>query len=252
MLAATTKMMLAMTRAHRLCLLTAQIIVSQSRTPNIHVLGDAVAVRLVDDQRQADSHRGDRWTQKARFRWCEVVHRFPLHGCRKDRRDLLRVTAEVSPSTVYRYFGTKEGLIVSDEFEALSQEALADLVDLNDPVGSVRRIVANCESTAPGIDMAARAGQGPWRRVRYFFQEPSCRLAVYSLLDQASNRIAASMVTRGGMSQTKARVAAHALVFGYFAALEQWYLDGGVHPIAHYVDEGMSVLRDGWPQPAPR
>jgi AcrR family transcriptional regulator len=160
--------------------------------------------------------------------------------------------AEVSPSTVYRYFGTKEGLIVSDEFEALSQEALADLVDLNDPVGSVRRIVTKYESTAPGIDMAARAGQGPWRRVRYFFQEPSCRLAVYGLLDQASNRIAASMVTRGGMSQTKARVAAHAFVFGYFAALEQWYLDGGVHPIAHYVDEGMSVLRDVWPQPAQR
>ena len=60
------------------------------------------------------------------------------------------------------------------------------------------------------------------------------------------------MVTRGGMSQTKARVAAHAFVFGYFAALDQWYLDGGVHPIADYVEEGMSVLHDVWPQAARR
>jgi len=30
--------------------------------------------------------------------------------------------------------------------------------------------------------------------------------------------------------------------------LEQWYLDGGVHPISRYVDEGMVVLRDVLPQ----
>ena len=28
--------------------------------------------------------------------------------------------AEVSPSSVYRYFGTKEGLIVADEFDSWS------------------------------------------------------------------------------------------------------------------------------------
>ena len=33
------------------------------------------------------------------------------------------------------------------------------------------------------------------------------------------------MMTGGGMTETQARVAANALVFGYFGALEQWYLD---------------------------
>jgi AcrR family transcriptional regulator len=161
----------------------------------------------------------------------------------------IAAAADVSPSTVYRYFGTKEGLIVSDEFDALSQEDLNDILDMSDPVGVVRRIVMDYESAAAGMNMDARNGQSPWRRVRYFFQEPSVRLAVYASLDQASNRIAAGMVDKGGMSQTKAHVAAHAFVFGYFAALEQWYLDGGVYPIAEYVDEGMSILRDGWAQP---
>lgn len=150
----------------------------------------------------------------------------------------------VSPSTVYRYFGTKEGLIVSDEFAALSQDALAELLDLSDPVATALGVVTNYESAA-----GAPAGQGPWRRVRYFFQEPAVRLAVYASLDLASDRIAAVMVESRGMPQTKAHVAAHAFVFGYFAALEQWYLDGGVHPIADYVDDGMSVLRDIWSQP---
>ena len=162
----------------------------------------------------------------------------------------IAAAADVSPSTVYRYFGTKEGLIVSDEFDALSQEALNDALDMNDPVGTARRLVADYESPAEGRDATSFTGQSPWRRVRYFFQEPTVRLAVYASLDEASNRIAESMVASRGMPRTKARVAAHAFVFGYFAALEQWYLDGSVHPIADYVDEGMSVLRDIWAQSA--
>ena len=57
------------------------------------------------------------------------------------------------------------------------------------------------------------------------------------------------MMTHGGLTVTQARVAANALVFGYFAALEQWYLDDGVHPIATYVDEGLQPLRKIWSAP---
>jgi AcrR family transcriptional regulator len=58
-----------------------------------------------------------------------------------DERGFDRVTieeiaaAEVSPSSVYRYFGTKEGLIVADEFDSWSSEAVEQLLDVNDPVG---------------------------------------------------------------------------------------------------------------------
>ena len=154
----------------------------------------------------------------------------------------IAAAAEVSPSSVYRYFGTKEGLIVADEFDSWSQEAVEEILDVNDPVGSLLNVVRSYEA-APGE--TPQAGRSPWRRVRYFFQEPSVRSAVCAQLDRASQRIAPLMAT-GAMTETQARVAANALVFGYFGALEQWYLDGGIHPIAHYVEEGLRPLRSIW------
>jgi hypothetical protein len=63
---------------------------------------------------------------------------------------------------------------------------------------------------------------------------------------RAGARIAPLLAGSGGMTETQARVAANALVFGYFAALEQWHADGGVRPIATYVEEGLQPLRKIW------
>jgi len=158
----------------------------------------------------------------------------------------IAAAAEVSPSSVYRYFGTKEGLLVADEFDSFSQEAVEAILDVNDPVGSLLQAVQRYEA-APGP--GPQTGRSPWRRVRYFFQEPSVRMAACAALDRASQRIAPLMLAGGGMTETQARVAANALVFGYFGALEQWYLDGGIHPIAQYVEEGLRPLRSIWSEP---
>jgi AcrR family transcriptional regulator len=160
----------------------------------------------------------------------------------------IAAAAEVSPSSVYRYFGTKEGVIVADEFDTMSQEALGEILDPTDPVGSLLQIVRRYEAM-PEPTPATPTTAGPWRRVRYFFQEPSVRAAACAALDRASQRIA-PMLTGGEMTETQARVAANALVFGYFAALEAWYLDGGTDPIARYVEEGMQPLRRLWPPPS--
>ena len=156
---------------------------------------------------------------------------------------------------MYRYFGTKEGLIVADEFDSWSQEAVEEILDVDDPVGSLLQVVLKYEAApeqAPQPQDAPRGPQAersPWRRVRYFFQEPSVRMAACAALDRASQRIAPLMMTSGRLTETQARVAANALVFGYFGALEQWYLDGGIHPIAQYVEEGMLPLRSIWSKP---
>jgi AcrR family transcriptional regulator len=160
--------------------------------------------------------------------------------------------AQVSPSSVYRYFGTKEGILVADEFDTMSEEAVADLIDVADPVGTLLTAVLKYEAAAgqpgPGAGHGSSTDltRSPWRRVRYFFAEPSVRTAACAALDRAGQRIAPLMSAAGALTPAQARVAANALVFGYFAALEQWYLEGGTQPIASYVEEGMRPLRAIW------
>lgn len=146
--------------------------------------------------------------------------------------------ADVSPSSVYRYFGTKEGIVVADEFDHMSKETLEGLLDVEDPVGSLLRLVREYESSAS-------AQQEPHRRVRYIFQEPSIRRTACATLDEASRRLM-PLFAATAASPAQARVASNALVFGYFGALEQWYTDGCARPIADYVEDGLGFLRKLW------
>ena len=186
----------------------------------------------------------ERWRAKARRTIQEcALDLFDERGFAAVTIEEIAAAAEVSPSSVYRYFGTKEGIIVADEFDTMSEEALEEILDVGDPVSSLIQIVLDYEDTSD-------AARGPWRRVRYFFQEPSVRMAFCATLDRAAQRIAPLMARAGELTEAQARVAANALVFGYFAALEQWYLDGGERPIAAYVEEGLAPLRAIWTTPA--
>lgn len=164
-----------------------------------------------------------------------------------DERGFAQVSVEeiaaetdVSPSSVYRYFGTKEGIILADDFDSLTDEELAELLGPNDLVGAVRAVAARFAPLAAGADTKASFAQ---RRARYFFDEPSVRRASYQSLANASARIAPILANTGRLSAAEAYVASSALVFGYFAALEQWHQDPDANPIGDTLAGALEVLK---------
>ena len=152
----------------------------------------------------------------------------------------IAAAAEVSPSSVYRYFGTKEGIILADEFDSLTNEELANILDPNDLVGAVRTVVARFEPSTMSASGPESLAQ---RRVRYFFDEPSVRRASYETLANAAARIAPALTSTSRLSPAEAYVAASTLVFGYFAALEQWHRDSAANPIGDTLSHALDVLK---------
>src|SRR5690554_3659725 len=75
---------------------------------------------------------------------------FDEHGFEAVTIEAIAAAAEVSPSSVYRYFGTKEGLLVADEFDDMSMEALEGIFDPADPVGSLLQVVRLYEAAPEG------------------------------------------------------------------------------------------------------
>ncbi len=188
----------------------------------------------------------DRWRSEAmRTIQACALDLFDERGFSAVKIDDIAAAADVSASSIYRYFGTKEGLLVADEFDVMSEEAIRQILDVDDLVGSLVKVVRSYEAEPDGADGASDT---PQRRIRYFFEEPSVRQAVCASLDRAAQRVAPMLVSRS-LTETQARVAANALAFGYFGALEQWYVDGGKRPIAEYVEEGLRPLRTIWAKP---
>lgn len=191
----------------------------------------------------------ERWRVKAMHTIQErALDLFDEKGFGAVTIDEIAAAAEVSPSTVYRLFGTKEGIIVADEFDTLSAEEIEAMVDPRDPIGSLLRSVRADEAAAgPESGPKDTAAAGPWRRIRYHFTEPTVRMAACASADRTAQRLTPLIASTGQLTETQARVAANALAFGYFAALEQWYLDGGTRPVADYVEDGLRPLRGIWP-----
>ncbi len=151
----------------------------------------------------------------------------------------IAAAAEVSPSSVYRYFGTKEGIILADEFDVLTDEELSDVLDPDDLVGAVRAVVGRFEVSA-GASVQESVAQ---RRARYFFDEPSVRRASYETLANAATRIAPLLSATGKLTPGEAYVAASTVVFGYFAALEQWYRNPVENPIGDTLGHALDVIK---------
>lgn len=167
---------------------------------------------------------------------------FDENGFDKVTIEQIAAHAEVSPSSVYRYFGTKERIIVADEFDAMDDETLEDLFGGDDPIGGLLEVVRSYESAARAEGLYP--DNGPWRRVRYFFEHPSVRMALCATLDASAGRVAPILERNKGLSPVQARIIANAIAFGYLAALEEWHRRGGKKSIARYLEEGFAPLRE--------
>jgi AcrR family transcriptional regulator len=132
--------------------------------------------------------------------------------------------AEVSPSSVYRYLGTKEGIVLYDEFDFELIDAVETELASHPPVEAVRRALASVMAAFFGRDEELAR-----RKLRYALENPDA-------LARAANRDA---------SELEIQVIASTLVWALTTAARIWHAEGYTRPLQPLLDEALAVVERG-------
>lgn len=172
-----------------------------------------------------------------------AIEQFEDHGFAQVTIEHIAEEAEVSPSTVYRYFGTKEDLVIRDEYDELVLGAVTRLFAEHDPWTAF-------EMAMEFIGGAHFVGDGDLslRRIRIWYETPSVRAAGFIVLDETAKQLAVLMhaADRYGRSLRDYEILGAAMLAGIFACLEHWYLDGGSSDLKTEVIRALELTRPAW------
>lgn len=146
--------------------------------------------------------------------------------------------AETSPSTIYRYFHTKEGLVLHDEYDdailTTFMEAFRD--------GESMLTAAAAAFGAISEDHFGRDLEETLFRVELWREHRGFQAAAAVYLVEVSEAIAAFLAEGGTYDAVEAQFIASATVHGFVAAILQWHADGASRPAEEYVMRGIHGL----------
>nr|WP_208033977.1 TetR/AcrR family transcriptional regulator [Streptomyces cyanogenus] len=156
--------------------------------------------------------------------------------------------AEVSPSTVFRYFPTKEDIVLTDEYDPLVLEELRARPAGESWMDSVRYVMHKA------IDaMMADDPEVVRVRARLAVQVPAVRSRMAESMSETGRLLRAALAERSGLAPDSldVRVYAMALVGGLMEVNMSWAENGFKDDLRDMVDRALEVLEHGLPAGKP-
>jgi AcrR family transcriptional regulator len=162
-----------------------------------------------------------------------------------ERRGFEEVTIEeiaagsdVSPPTVYRHFGTKEGLVLWDEYDPMLFAAVADRLSSATVIESVRGGLVQALDRIYAKDSARIL-----RRARLLAQYPALAAAnVGQLLALRRGMASLFLEAAACRDALDADVTAAAIVATLEVAVDHWVAAGGKTPLRQFFDAALRRL----------
>jgi AcrR family transcriptional regulator len=190
---------------------------------------------------------GLRERKKARTRAAIREHAMRLfqeQGYAATTVDQIAEAADVSQSTFFRYFPTKEDVVLADDFDPLLVQAVRDQPAELHPVEAIKLGIRHVFA---GI--SAEDWEQERRRLRLVQSVPELRARSLHQYAAAISLLSAVVAERAGLpaEDFSARVLAGAVIGACLAAISQdgemGLGEGGVEPLERALD----LLRDGLP-----
>ncbi|MFF5538393.1 TetR/AcrR family transcriptional regulator [Streptomyces cinerochromogenes] len=156
--------------------------------------------------------------------------------------------AEVSPSTVFRYFPTKEDIVLTDEYDPLMLEELRARPAEEPWTDSVRHVMHKA------IDaMMAEDPEVVRLRAHLAVQVPAVRSRMVESMSETGRLLRTALAERFGLvpDSLEVRVYAMALVGGLMEANMTWAENDFKDDLRAMMDRALDVLEHGLPTGKP-
>lgn len=149
--------------------------------------------------------------------------------------------ADISPRTFFRYFPTKEDVVLWDEYDPEVAELIAARSADEPGAETVRALI---HQTLGGLQRRDRAQL--LVRIRLLRNVPELRARFLELQDQAGETMAAAFAGKArGADELQLRVTAAALNAAVVIAIDEWQKADGEDDVLVHFEQALAALANG-------
>jgi AcrR family transcriptional regulator len=195
---------------------------------------------------------GLRERKKARTRRAirmEALRLFDEQGYESTTIEQIAAAAEVSPSTFFRYFPTKEDLVLQDDYDPLMLAALRDR-----PVGE--SVVASLQAAVvePLRDIWENDREELLLRLRLLHDVPAIRAQMHVGMGATSQVLVDWLAERSGRPEDefRHRVTVSAVMGAWTEIIMYWAERGGQDDLPELFEESLTALAEAFGRPPAR
>lgn len=167
---------------------------------------------------------------------------FDAEGYENVSIERIAEVALVSPSSVYRWFGSKEQVVLYDDFDVDFAGAIeAELRD-HPPVAAVRRAISRL--LAHFYDRDEALGR---RKIRYWLAEPALQRVQLEATEASVQQTAAALgrATNRPADDLEVQVTAAVLIWSMVVAVRHWHARGYETSLEAELEAALSVVERG-------
>jgi AcrR family transcriptional regulator len=172
----------------------------------------------------------------------EALRLFAEHGYEQTTIERIADAADISPRTFFRYFPTKEDVVLWDEYDAVILDLLEQRPKTEPPGETLRAI------TRQAIEgLYQHDPERLLARYRLLFDVAAVRARFLEFARSGVERLNAALATRRGLAHDdlKLQLTAIAIIDAAGTALDRWQQSDGEEDLIALFDRATDALIDG-------
>jgi AcrR family transcriptional regulator len=188
---------------------------------------------------------GLRERKKQKTRWAiqeQALRLFETQGYEGTTIDQIAAAAEISPSTFFRYFPSKEDLVIQDQYDELLMAGLKNAPPEMDVLAAIRQSAASAFQVM-GPEEEARLRE----RSALIMSVPSLRARSFENFIGTMDLLRHAIAERTGRSadDLEMRAFAGAIVGAMIGVVEVWLDDADNRSLGELIDRILAQLQQG-------